>query len=239
MKCLDLTLATPEQNLAADEALLEGCETGRTGEVLRFWEPRDYFVVLGYANKIATEVQTTSCETRGVPIRRRCSGGGTVLQGPGCLNYSLVLSIDPAGPTAGISGTNAFVMQRQRQALQSLLSSPVHVEGVTDLALGSLKFSGNAQKRRRNSLLFHGTFLLSFNLPLIEQLLAPPAREPAYRHGRPHREFLTNLRLPAGVVKAALQAAWGATKPMEWNLDEDIGRLVTAKYSTAAWNLKF
>ena len=239
MKCLDLTLATPEQNLAADEALLDGCETGGADEVLRFWESKDYFVVVGYANKIGTEVQSDYCQANDIPIRRRCSGGGTVVQGPGCLNYSLVLKIDETGPTASITGTNAHVMQRHQQALQPLLPSPVHIEGVTDLALGALKFSGNAQRRRRNYLLFHGTFLLNFDLALIERLLSPPSKEPAYRRHRAHRDFLTNLQLPAGQVKAALKQAWNAAEDLTCFSSESMGLPVAEKYSTAAWNQKF
>ena len=51
----DLTLPTPEENLACDEALLDLCEAGGAGELLRFWEPPSYFVVLGYANNLPLE----------------------------------------------------------------------------------------------------------------------------------------------------------------------------------------
>ena len=80
MKLLDLTLASPAENLACDESLLDWCENAAEEEILRFWEPRDYFVVVGYANKLATEVNVAACEARGIPVLRRCSGGGTVSQ---------------------------------------------------------------------------------------------------------------------------------------------------------------
>ena len=83
MKFLDLTLPTAAENLAMDEALLDGCEAGRGGETLVFWEPREPFVVVGYANHLAREVNVEACRARGIPIFRRCSGGGTVLQMPG------------------------------------------------------------------------------------------------------------------------------------------------------------
>ena len=105
MKWLDLTLPSPAENLACDEALLDWCENGKGDEVLRFWEPREHFVVVGYANKIANEVNVAACEKRGIPILRRCSGGGTVLQGPGCLNYTLVLRITDDGPLRNISAS--------------------------------------------------------------------------------------------------------------------------------------
>src|SRR6267142_1472838 len=97
MKYIDLTLPTAAENLACDEALLDLCEEGYEHEILRFWEPREHFVVLGYANKIASEVNVPACKTNHVSIFRRCTGGGAVLQGPGCLNYSLVLKLHEAG----------------------------------------------------------------------------------------------------------------------------------------------
>ena len=80
MTYCDLTLPTPEENLACDEALLDLCEEGFANEVLRFWEPSQYFVVVGYANRVAHEVHEAYCEFSGIPILRRCTGGGAVLQ---------------------------------------------------------------------------------------------------------------------------------------------------------------
>jgi lipoate-protein ligase A len=93
----DLTFPTAEENLACDEALLEMCEAGTTGDVIRFWEPNQYFVVVGYANQVAREVNHALCRQNTIPVLRRCSGGGTGLQGPGCLHYSLILATDQAG----------------------------------------------------------------------------------------------------------------------------------------------
>ncbi len=99
MKHLDLTLPSPAENLACDEALLDWREENGGEEILRFWESPETFVVVGYANKIATEVNVENCRAKQIPIFRRCSGGGTVLQGAGCLNYALILRIAENSPT--------------------------------------------------------------------------------------------------------------------------------------------
>ena len=58
MRCLDATLSTPGANLACDEALLDLCEAAGGGEgILRFWEPSEEFVVLGYSNRAAREAR--------------------------------------------------------------------------------------------------------------------------------------------------------------------------------------
>lgn len=239
MLLCDLTLPTPEENLACDEALLDMCESGASDEILRFWESAKYFVVVGYANHVATEVNIPFCAKNTIPVLRRCSGGGTVLQGPGCLNYSLVLRISDSGPLRSISTTNDFVLERQRAALESLLHAPVGKQGHTDLAIGGLKFSGNAQRRRKNFLLFHGSFLLHFDLDLIEKTLPLPSKQPDYRLNRSHADFLMNLKVPAQTVKAALRQAWDAHTPLETLPFAQIDQLVHAQYGREEWNRKF
>ena len=238
MTLLDLTLDTPAENLACDEALLDAAERDGGSGRLRFWEPRSYFVVVGYGKSVATEVCVETCRLENVPIQRRCSGGGTVLQGPGCLNYSLVLPLDADPALHTITGANCFIMERQRAALAKLLGRPVAIEGHTDLALDGLKFSGNAQRRKRDWLLFHGTFLLDFDLARIERLLLPPPVQPAYRRHRQHRDFLTCLRIEAASVKAALSEAWSATEEPALPPLAMVQVLVEQRYGRDAWNLR-
>jgi lipoate-protein ligase A len=242
MKWCNLNLPSPAEQLAGDEALLDWCENGHGEEMLLFWEPSETFVVVGYANKVATEVNVAACASKGVPIFRRCSGGGTVLQAPGCLNYSLVLRITDDGPLRSITSANDFIMQCNRAAVESVIRNPqstISVRGHTDLCLGELKFSGNSQRRKKNFLLFHGTFLLNFNLALVGEFLRMPSLQPDYRASRSHDDFLVNLNLSAEQVKTALQNAWNATAELENLPEQAIQKLAKEKYSTNEWNFKF
>jgi len=237
MQYLDLTLASAAANLACDEALLDACEDGSGPEVLRFWEPEQCFVVAGYSNEVAREVNLAACRQAGLGVLRRCSGGGTVLQGPGCLNYSLVLKINGQPPLATIPGANRRIMALQKAALTGLLRRPVEIQGCTDLTVGGLKFSGNAQRRKRHALLFHGSFLLRFDLRLMDCFLNLPSRQPDYRQGRPHDRFLMNLEVAAPSIKHALREAWAAHTPL--SEAPDCRRLIAEKYARDDWNLKF
>ncbi len=245
MKHLDLTLPSPAENLAGDEALLDWCEEDAGEEVLRFWESPQPFVVVGYANKVASEVNRAACEARGIPILRRCTGGGTVVQGLGCLNYALVLRITEDGPTRSISAANQFIMERNRAALAQaasdfrLQTSDFRIQGHTDLTLAGLKFSGNAQRRRRQFLLFHGTLLLDFDLALVGELLRLPKLQPDYRHQRSHENFLTRLPVSRDQAKAALMQAWQADIPLNDPPRRRTAALAAGKYSRPEWNFKF
>jgi lipoate-protein ligase A len=239
VKYLERTWPTPEQNLACDEALLLACEERGEDEALRFWEPCEYFAVVGYSGKANAEIALAACRERRVPVLRRLSGGGAVLQGPGCLNYALVLKISRHPNLRDVAATNAYVMERLKQALEPVIESPLAVQGFTDLTLGKHKFSGNAQYRKRRALLFHGSFLLNFDFALMEKLLPSPPKQPAYRRNRAHGEFLTNLAVPARDIKSALRKLWGADAELKDIPLEAVETLVRDRYSREDWNLRF
>jgi lipoate-protein ligase A len=250
MTCVELPSLPPAELLAAEELLLDAAEAGRIGETLTFWESSRHFVVLGYGNKVATETNQAVCERLDIPILRRISGGGTVLQGPGVLNYSLVLHAKEGAPLASISAANRFIMERNATALTRLLNTEratqdaerkVEVQGHTDLAIAGRKFSGNAQRRKRTHLLFHGAILLNLDFDLLDAVLPMPSLEPDYRRHRAHREFLTQLPCPARAVKAALCSAWSCSESADldslmpdWHAA--VAKLVTEQYSRDDWN---
>lgn len=239
MKYLELTFADGARNLACDEALLELFEQTHSGdELLRLWQPANYFVVLGHGNSWRTEVATAACSTDGVPILRRCSGGGTVLQGPGCLNYSLILRQDNF-PSDQVQAAFDFVLNRHRRCLEALGVEPVSVQGLSDLTLGGRKFSGNAQYRKRDYVLVHGTFLLHFDLARIGKYLPMPSKQPDYRLERSHGEFLVNTALDPATLSEQLRLMWRADETFTAIPHEIINRLMDERYSRVAWNEKF
>lgn len=235
MYLLNRPFKSPAENLACDEALLDMSESGADREILRLWQPKQPFVVLGFSNSAAAEINLPACRKLQIPVLRRFSGGGTVLQSPGCLNFSLILRIVP-GPLSTITGTTRWVLERNQTLFETLTGKPVSIQGTSDLTLGVCKFSGHAQRRKRRFALFHGSILLNADLSLIEKVLNLPAKRPAYRQNRPHSRFLTNLNLPSGAVSAALQQAWGATEVLDQLPTSQIKHLVRTRYTIDAWN---
>jgi lipoate-protein ligase A len=239
MEFLDLSFPTPEQNLACDHALLEMCERERSGRaLLRLWETPAHFVVLGYSNRVRSEVNLKACRSRGIPVLRRYSGGGTVLQGPGCLNYSLVLPIPSDGPLSSITGTSSVVLRRQSLALQGLIREPVEPRGQSDLVVGDRKCSGNAQRRLQRYLLFHGTILLDLDLSMVEECLPMPSSQPGYRGGRSHAAFMRNLHLPPGRVRQVLRNTWGAHQVADGVPHRMIETLARERYALSDWTFR-
>jgi lipoate-protein ligase A len=215
---VDRTYEDPRENLECDLRLLDQCDQGRFGGALRFWEAPAPVVVAGHSNRSLVEIRLGRCTELGVPVLRRSSGGGTVVLGPGCLAYAVILEVEPGGPLDGIRRTNTFVMEKNRRALEATCRRPVVVAGYTDLVVshdgGPRKFSGNSQRRKRNAALFHGTFLFDFDLSLVEELLDNPQVAPGYRGGRPHAEFLANLGVSPETIRESMRREWEAFSPI-------------------------
>jgi lipoate-protein ligase A len=231
MLYLDRTLATLPENLALDEALLLAAEAGQGGEVLRFWEWPHPAVVLGAGCRLAEDVDEAAGAADGVPVLRRSSGGGTVLLGAGCLLYSLVLDQEREPALTQIQPSYRYILGRVAAAL----GGEVAQAGISDLAVGGRKFSGNAQQRKRRHLLHHGTLLYAFDLTRVGRYLRPPPRPPEYRAGRDHTDFLLNLPLSAAELKRRLREAWGAdTEQASWP-EAEMRRLVAEKYALPEW----
>lgn len=239
MKYLELTFADPARNLACDEALLDLFETEHIDDgVLRLWQPENYFVVLGHSNRLRAEANFPACVAHGIPILRRVSGGGAVLQGPGCLNYSLVLD-GQAHEIKNIATAFHYVLERHRHLIETLTGREVRIGGVSDLAVGGRKVSGNAQYRKSRYVLVHGTFLLNFELAAIERCLLLPPKQPEYRDNRPHLEFVANLELSARQLLGGLRKIWQADVDCGALPLSRVDLLARQRYERADWSNKF
>ncbi len=184
---IDCCFGLPEKNIEFDEYLLT-----LDRPVFRVWESSSVFVVLGRATD-ESEVNWSAVSSDKIAVVRRFSGGGVVLQGPGCINYTYVGRLkDRLYPVNKVfeDVLNIFV-----EGFDKLFGLDVCIRGTSDLCISDRKFSGNAQRRYRSRFYVHGTILYDFDIDLIERYLRHPYKEPEYRRKRSHRDFLTNLPL--------------------------------------------
>lgn len=212
----DISFNDPLKNIVYDDVLLRLAEDGVSGEVLRFWESPVYFIVLGLIGKVEEDVNAESVKRHEIPVLRRSSGGGTVLQGPGSLNYSLVLSKDLRPEIADLKKSYEYILGRVCQALKTLGINAVFLP-ISDIALedGLRKISGNAQKRSKKYILHHGTILYNLDVFKAAEYLQMPKSIPEYRQGRSHTDFIVNIPAAAVDIKCAILNAFDVRSSSE------------------------
>jgi lipoate-protein ligase A len=147
-------------------------------------------VVLGRGSKPGVELEVPACVADGVPVLRRRGGGCAVVLDPGNVIVSVTL------PVAGI-GDNHRHFERISDWLVAGLGrrgvQGLRRDGISDLARGDRKVGGACIYRARGLLFYTASLLVSPEVALMERYLRHPPREPGYRRGRGHADFVDAL----------------------------------------------
>jgi len=159
-------------NLAVEESLLSSIPQG---EKLLFLYENNPAVVIGRFQNPWRECRTGMVRRSAVALRRRISGGGTVVHGPGNLNISII-----SGTQVPDKEKNLFFAIR---AL-SRLGVAVDLNGRFDLNLnitegektGVFKVSGSAFRQTARSSMHHFTLLVNADLGKLGLFLYNPNR---------------------------------------------------------------
>ena len=221
--------------LAIDEAMLEATAEEGTAR-LWFWTIGQPSIVLGRSSRHDLELKFDAVDRLGWQVGRRLSGGATVVAGPGCLMYAVALPMTDQTEIRGIDGAHDYVMHRMLEATRRQRPE-VRRQGICDLTIDDRKFSGNALRITRDAMLYHGTLLHDFDLASIGQVLDFAPRQPEYRGGRHHLDFVANLRIDVDRWCRDVSDAFNlpiATTSRCVNADR-VAELIKSRYGRTAW----
>lgn len=163
---------------------------GREGSFVWLWEPDQMQCVLG-AGTPEGDVDLALCAATDVPVYRRRGGGGAVVLSPGNL---VITCAYPASAKRFASQWIMPIAEGVVTALQRVGVKGVWVRGLGDVAIGERKILGSSLYANRELALFQGSLLVDSDIEIIPAYLPHPSREPDYRRGRSHLDFVTTLR---------------------------------------------
>jgi lipoate-protein ligase A len=147
-------------------------------------------VVLGRGGQPETELQLEAIADDEVQVLRRHGGGCAVYLDPGNLIISVVWPLPGLG---GIKKAFDDISSGLIATLAEAGLAGVTQEGVSDLVLDGRKIGGSCIYRSRDLLYYSTTLLIDPDLDSVERYLKHPPREPDYRRGRDHRQFMGSL----------------------------------------------
>jgi lipoate---protein ligase len=175
-------------NLDAD--LLESVKAGEIW-AYRSWEAQEVVVVLGRGNTTEKEVYEERCKADNIPIVRRRGGGGTVVLSPGVLVLSLVTHVKQR------YHFQEYFWQLNEYIIEALTRAglaELEQRGISDICLRQRKILGSSMYRSKDILFYTASLMVSNDLQLLDRYLRHPSKEPDYRQGRSHRDFVTTIR---------------------------------------------
>ncbi len=197
---MTLELATTVEPSAHARALAGTDLPGTPPPAVRVAEAREVVVVLSRSRDPGREVFLEKCVSDRVPVVVRPSGGGAVVLAPGVVVASVLGATGPGEQFP--EPTFRRLCGAAAEALSACGVAGVRMRGVSDLCLGEWKIAGSSIRCWSAAVLFQISLLVAPDLALFERYLRHPSREPDYRRGRSHREFVTSLREAGFAVTA-------------------------------------
>jgi lipoate-protein ligase A len=174
-----------------DDRIIKEAENDQYSEI---WIPDQTFVVCGRSNEPEVECYVEKCSADGVEILQRFGGGGTVVLHPGCVIVSLGAWVsDYYKNDVFFKIINQTVIDSFSKYNDSF--SGMSQDGLSDIVFGEKKIAGTSLFRSRNYLLYQASILVENSVELFETYLRHPSKEPDYRSGRSHSDFVGDLQL--------------------------------------------
>lgn len=154
------------------------------------WRPQQTAVVLGSSNKVEDAIHILAVKKAGLPVYRRPSGGQAVILSVNTLVISLVERRRRWEPVDQLFRAYNRIVIR---VLDSLKVRGIQEAGFSDITINGKKICGSAMYQNREQIVFHAVLNVKESSDLIEKYLKYPERQPDYRSGRSHSDFVTSL----------------------------------------------
>lgn len=223
-------------NMALDEALLMHSVDHAT-PILRIYGWHPPCVSIGYFQSMEEEVDVLKCGNMGVDVVRRITGGGAVLH-EFELTYTFISKTYPSN----IMESYETICRPVVLCLNKLGYDAKYIP-LNDIVVGNKKVSGNAQTRKNNTLLQHGTILLSVDVEKMFSMLKVPSEKIKDKMINDVKDRVSGINKSfeevARNLKESFAEKFGAqiiTDTLSSNEKKDTEKLVIEKYSSKQWN---
>lgn len=254
--------------MALDEAIMLLHSQNKVPPTLRFysWEPAA--LSLGYFQKAEKEINYQSCQAEGIDLVRRLTGGRAILHDQE-LTYSLIIREDYKLLSDSIEKSYQQISRGLVKGLQAL-GIPAELKAVErgkkapsghsaacfdapswyEVLLDNKKLIGSAQRRKKKTILQHGSLPFALDAERIFNLLKYSSEQQRKKARRLFTAKSTSLK-KAGYnfshsqLEEALTSGLAESLAIEFKRDKltqaEINlakKLTVEKYQSSKWNFK-
>jgi lipoate-protein ligase A len=250
-RLLDTGPADGFTNMAVDEAILEVYAAEGGLSTLRFYTWSPPALSLGYGQSLDSTIDLAHCQTIGIDVVRRPTGGLAVLHDHE-VTYSVVIGADDPRAVQGVLASYLTISQalirglaylgitaellplRRGNALPSDHTSPVCfvTPSSYEVAVGGRKIIGSAQRRAHGVIMQHGTIPISWDLAKLRAVFGwLPRGDQSTPAELAYHTSMTSLQEAAGRAYAYAEVVAALTRGIAetWEVELIPGQLSPAE----------
>jgi len=248
-RLIELTINDAYMNMAIDEAILTMIQKGKSPNTIRFYRWNPSAVSIGYFQSLIDEVNVEACKQLNVDIVRRITGGGAVYHDyNGEITYSVIVYKEKLPEDILESYNvlcNGIVLGLKKLGLNPAFKP------INDIIVNGKKISGNAQTRKLNAILQHGTILIDVDVEKMFKVLKVSDEKIKDKMIKSVKERVTSIKNELGKEVNFNEVAEALKKGFEeaLNIKLSLGKLTeeekalaeklkVEKYSTKEWLYK-
>jgi len=165
-------------------------DTSATTDDWFFWIPDQAYLILGQSNNAEASLYGELVLQDQIPVYKRPSGGESVILTPKTIVMSVRLLSDRLeNPQVYFKRINSAIIN----GLASLGINDLGYKGISDITIGQKKILGSSIYRKKNLVFYHAVLNVAEDVDMIAKYLKHPTKEPDYRIGRKHKDFVTSL----------------------------------------------
>jgi lipoate-protein ligase A len=155
------------------------------------WIPDKVYIVLGASNNPKDTLNIENVTNDNITVLKRPSGGQAVILTPNNIIIAAVFF------DQNIIHPKDVFQHINKLIISAIEKSGIHnlsMMGISDIAISGKKILGSAIYRSKDALLYHAVLNLGEPATTFERYLKHPSKEPDYRQGRSHSDFVTSLK---------------------------------------------
>lgn len=197
-RIIGLDINDAYMNMAIDEAICRLRTEGKSPNTIRLYRWKPSAVSIGYFQVLEQEVDVEACKYLGVDIIRRITGGGAVYHSyEGEVTYSVIVNQNHPKIPRDILKSYELICGGIVAAMDNL-GIKADFRPINDIDVNGKKISGNAQTRRWNVVLQHGTILLDTDLKTMFSVLKISKEKISDKLIKSAEERVTTIRRELG-----------------------------------------
>lgn len=155
------------------------------------WIPDKVYIVLGASNQPEESLFVENIIRDKITVLKRPSGGQAVVLTQNNLIISVVLpGKNILHPKEVFLSINLLIIS----ALEKEGIDGLALAGISDIAISGKKILGSTIYKNKDKLLYHAVLNMGEPASTFEKYLKHPIKEPDYRNGRKHADFVSSLK---------------------------------------------